>query len=607
MSERLGQGAGLGLSFVGAGAVALVGMQLLQQVAGAFDPRPEVQGLIALTVALAGLTLERGRYVLTRRAQQREREDRLAGWLGAWPPGTISEFDPIALGVFPPRVDLEIDDGWLPPYVRRDVDDAVRGALGERGLVLIVGPARAGKSRTAYEAVHAVAADRRLLSPEDGEALSEMIRAGELEHRRDDVLWLDDLERFLPSLRGPELRTLSSGRYHVIATIRERTYRELLEASGDRGQRGRRLLARARIIRLGATPNAGETESATQVYPAEDLSRGIGSALSARLDDQYALSERGPASASNGAKPERRIRPDPVLAISVVLTVGSAAVLAALIGGKGFSTPSIGDQLDGIREAAAEAGNEVVRYRSMELHGFETRSHMVVVRSEPDADELRIYDEQDGELERMLTFRPTAPAFKYGTLELLAVDDLDRDGDRELVADYLIQDPPLTIVRVPIVVAWDEAARDYTPSPLLAEPPALARRLGGDRLLIEPSFRTAYTLSEPDADRVLQGYGVSSLVVDRDSDLLVTGVVEYAPSPTYSAHLAVNLHSIGLEGPIPELFRFCDPVSSSAVYVQEVAGDVSAAYESELRRLAPIAAQRLEGVVDPRGGCFRGE
>jgi hypothetical protein len=78
VSERLGQGAGLGISFAGAGVVALVAMQLLQ----------------------------------------REREERLAGWLGAWPPGTVSELDPVALGLFPPRADLEIGEGWLPPLRR---------------------------------------------------------------------------------------------------------------------------------------------------------------------------------------------------------------------------------------------------------------------------------------------------------------------------------------------------------------------------------------------------------------------------------------------------------------------------------------------------------
>ncbi len=605
MSERLGQGAGLGISFVGAGAIAVVAMQLLRQVAGAFDPRPEVQALTALTAALAGLTLERTRHVLTRRAQEREREERLAGWLGAWPPGTISELDPVALGVFPPRADLEIGEGLLPPYFGRDADDAVCGALGERGLVLIVGPARSGKSRTAYEAVRTVAGDRRLLAPEDGKALSEMIRANELEHRRDDVLWLDDLERFLPSLRGPELRALSSGRYHVIATIRERAYRELAEASGERGQRGRRLLARARIIHLDAAPSTGEAEAAAHVYPAEDLSQGIGPALSARWDDQHTVSEPRSAPASEVA--ETRFRPDLVLGVALVLTVASAAVLAATIGGRGFSAPSVGDQLTGIREDAAEAGGTVVSSRSVELHGLETRSHIVVVRSEPDADELRIYDEEEGELEGMLTFRPTAPEFVYGTLELVAVDDLDADGDQELVADYLIQDPPLTIVRVPIAVTWDEAARDYALWPLLTKPPALARGYRGGRLTTGPSFQNAYTLSEPDADHALRGYGVSSLIVDRDSDLLVTGVVEFAPPPVYSAHLAINLHAIGLREPRPELHRFCDPLGSTTVFVQQIAQDLNSSYESELRRLAPIAARRLDGVEGLHGECSGGE
>jgi hypothetical protein len=606
VSERLGQGAGLGISFVGAGAVAVVAMQLLQQVAGAFDPRPEVQTLTALTVALAGLTLTRTRYVLARRAQEREREERLAGWLGAWPPGTISELDPVALGVFPPRADLELGEGLLPPYLGRDADDAVCGALAERGLVLIVGPARCGKSRTAYEAVRTVAGDRCLLAPEDGKALSEMIRANELEHRRDDVLWLDDLERFLPWLRGPELRALSSGRYHVIATIRERAYRELAEASGERAQRGRRLLARARIIRLGAAPSTSEAEAAAHVYPAEDLSQGIGPAPSALLDPQHTLSERGPAPGAPAlARTGPWARPDAVLAAALALTVASAATLTILIGAKSFSTPSIGDQLAGLREAAAEAGDEVLRHRRLELRGFETGSHLVVVRSLPRADELRIYDEDDGELERMLSFRPTAPQFRYGNFELLAVRDLDRDGDRELVGDYLIQFPPLTFVRVPIAVTWDEAARTYVPSALLTEPPALARRYRGRRLLVGPSFRTRYTLADPVNGHPLHGFGVSTVVLDRDSGLLVSAVEEYGRDPFSRGHLAVNLYGLRFGGALPELRRFCDPHTSRSVYVHPVSINV-ASFESELRRILPVAARKLSGVEVPSGCEYRG-
>jgi hypothetical protein len=601
VSERLGQGAGLGISFAGAGAVALAAMQVLQEVVGAFDPRPEVQGLIALTVALAGLTLERTRYVLTRRAHEREREEGLAGWLGAWPPGTVSELDPVALGLFPPRADLELGEGWLPPYVPRDVDDAVRGALCERGLVLIMGPARSGKSRTAYEAVRAVAGDRHLLAPEDRRALSEMLRADEPDRRPDDVLWLDDLDRFLPSLGGPELRALSSGRYHVIATIRERPHDELAEAGGERGQRERGLLTHARIIHLGAALNPEEAEHAAEVYPGEDLSAGIGAALSARWDDQHTLSERGSAPiAPEPARTGLWAGPDLVLAAALALTVTSAAALTLLIGVKGFSPPSIGDQLDGIREAAAEAGDEVIRHRRLELHGFETGSHLVVVRSLPEADELRIYDEDGGELERMLSFRPTAPQFRYGNFELLAVRDLDHDGDRELVGDYLIQFPPLTFVRVPFAVTWDQVARNYVPSALLTERSALARRYRGRRLLAEPSFRTRYTLADPAAGRPLDGFGVSTVVFDRDSGLLASAVEEYGRDPFSRGHLAVNLYRLHFGGALPELRRFCDPHTSTSVYVHPVSINV-ASFESELRRILPVAARRLSGLEVPSG------
>src|SRR5512132_3480616 len=45
------QGARLGITFLGAGAVALLVLEVVQPTAGAFEPRPEIRAALAGTVA----------------------------------------------------------------------------------------------------------------------------------------------------------------------------------------------------------------------------------------------------------------------------------------------------------------------------------------------------------------------------------------------------------------------------------------------------------------------------------------------------------------------------------------------------------------------------
>jgi hypothetical protein len=91
------------------------------------------------------------------------------------------------------------------PYVQRDVDgDLVRAltraaGLDRASLIVVSGPAKAGKSRTAMEAATATMPDAWLLRPSDAEALVDLACLGcppEVEPGHACVLWLDDIEMF---------------------------------------------------------------------------------------------------------------------------------------------------------------------------------------------------------------------------------------------------------------------------------------------------------------------------------------------------------------------------------------------------------------------------
>ena len=574
------QGARLGITFLGAGAVALLVMQVVQQTAGAFEPRPEVRAVLAATVAFAGLALERLRFLSSRAAGERDRQASLSEGLRDWPARTVAEVDPLTLGVFPPKAGIELDKRGLPPYVARDVDVELDQALAAGGLLLVVGPARSGKTRAAYEAARRSAPDRRVLVPEDGGALSQLVEDRSLRLSARDILWLDDLERFLPHLGPAELRLLVAGGGSVVATLRTPAYRELLEAGGERGERGRRLLARARTIQLREGP---------------------GQELSASWEDEH-LPLEAPAPTSPPERPSLRWMLEPVLGLALLLTVGGGVTLAALVATGGFTTPSVGQQLDDIRERAADRGDRVVTPRDAELHG--TRSHVLVLRSESERpDELRIYDEQrSGRLRRRLAFRPAGRRLTFARLDLTTIGDVDDDGLGEVVAAYDVPSPGENLLlRVPVVAAWDHGR--YVLSPLLSEPAKVPRRHRGGRLIGARPYLSPYTVGSR------KGYAVTSFALirgNRGRATVLTGVAQYEPTVPGRAVLALNSYSLDLTRGRPRLTRSCNPLRPKDAYVTTVPVRADQDYARDLRRLGPVATGLLTG-VEIKGDCLQGE
>ena len=91
----------------------------------------------------------------------------------------------------------------LPAYVLRDIDADLRTALKARsktgGFVLLVGPAAAGKTRCAYEAIQAVLPHWRLFMPPDASTLTDLVAGrSDLKH---SVVWLNETQNFLT---GPD-------------------------------------------------------------------------------------------------------------------------------------------------------------------------------------------------------------------------------------------------------------------------------------------------------------------------------------------------------------------------------------------------------------------
>jgi hypothetical protein len=460
----------LGAVALGAGAAVLALIQILEQSVSAFSPRPIVSALITIVVAGVGATLARARTVSQRRQF-------LSNVLRQSPMPAAAEADPYMLGVFRPRTQPE--DG-IGPYVPRSVDDPLEQALARKsGFVLLIGEARAGKSRSAYEAVLRRLPDQKLLVPYGGEALPSIIGDPALRNEN-AVWWLDDLGRFLAHLDGPSLDELLNGGHVVVASVRADTWDALLKADGDAGEQARNLLAAAFTVHMDAEHSPEELAEASRLYPDLDVSDGIGPALAADVPESREPVTRPPE------HEETPHRFDPLLGLLLIGTLAASVFLAGLIVGGGFSDkapPPIATQVEQILGDGYRSGKQLVYYNlDADLHGLNQQSWIFLWRSRTGSDELKIYDEVNGRLALHLDFPAGSTAI--GPLRVLNQRLVNVDGffETQLVAAY--STPSMWPGEVPFVISWNEARGRYVLAPLLPKsvstktvPTALAPRL----------------------------------------------------------------------------------------------------------------------------------
>ncbi|MFI1177620.1 hypothetical protein [Streptomyces melanogenes] len=134
--------------------------------------------------------------------------------------------------------------GSLPEYISRGIDPDVRawikGHTKSGGLVVLVGAAAAGKTRSLYEALRAEVPDWRMPDVVTGTQLNSLVADGTDLSR--SVIWLDELQNFFADdvLTAGSVRQLVLGRHGPVllaATIRaEELDRLLLARSSGSGE-----------------------------------------------------------------------------------------------------------------------------------------------------------------------------------------------------------------------------------------------------------------------------------------------------------------------------------------------------------------------------------
>ena len=169
------------------------------------------------------------------------------------------------------------DHGRRDPYVPRRIDPQLRAALEPRQLVLLTGPSKAGKTRTAFEAVVTRWPQARLVVP-TVQGLSELAGHPQLKDRAEPVvIWLNDVQHYLVSMQPLTLGLLdrltdSTGPVMVIGTLRTEERDRLRQSTGEVTSDVRSVLDAAVTIELATTADDPlEQAAARQAYPDEDL------------------------------------------------------------------------------------------------------------------------------------------------------------------------------------------------------------------------------------------------------------------------------------------------------------------------------------------------
>ncbi|MET9020470.1 tetratricopeptide repeat protein, partial [Actinopolymorpha sp. NPDC004070] len=196
----------------------------------------------------------------------------------------LSELSEVVLGPTP----THYAHRGQAPYVRRPAADGRLAALLNSDgppfpFVVVVGPSKAGKSRTVVEAVRSVLGGRDpgVFVPGSGEELADVLREEESlpRGRQPWVIWLDDVTA--ADLVHLSADTLDRADRHamIVASMTDERWDQVLDSTGDVAATAKAALRRATKVPLDFELTVRERAEAEQLYPQLQINASIGEAL----------------------------------------------------------------------------------------------------------------------------------------------------------------------------------------------------------------------------------------------------------------------------------------------------------------------------------------
>jgi TPR repeat protein len=232
------------------------------------------------------------------RPSQRSRKQRVDGLLRLHTDDAIQlpragDIDPSGLGATPTKYTKTAKDVYVPRTVDRKLEEKL---ISDR-LVLLLGPATSGKSRTGAEALTRALPDAGVLWPKSQpQSLRRLLDLDADEPLADGqlVIWLDRLDQYLSEDGGLDESTLEliqdrEPPAYVLATMTLRAYEECLHGPGDRSRLMRAVVDDGPFTQVEIRREllAAERQAAAAAYPGEDWvdeAVGIAERLTAAKD-----------------------------------------------------------------------------------------------------------------------------------------------------------------------------------------------------------------------------------------------------------------------------------------------------------------------------------
>ena len=186
----------------------------------------------------------------------------------------VDELNPYQLGATPSAYGNVETYGQHDQYIPRSKDESLAAALGPGRRVVLVGPSKAGKTRTAFEVMrgHSIWGGAFLVAPKP-QALGHLAEHPALGGSDPVVIWLDELQRFLPPAGDLSQAVISRlfdrpGPSVLLATIRPEQLELLRGPVGEMTREVRLVVDNVTRIELASTrKDPSEQARAAAVYP----------------------------------------------------------------------------------------------------------------------------------------------------------------------------------------------------------------------------------------------------------------------------------------------------------------------------------------------------